>query len=461
MFSFWLVSLQGQDLDLKAAKEVIQYAEQDYGGHFAVSIVHCSENREIFAYRSTERLTPASVVKILSTGAALQSFGRGYRFPTYVYGTGHQKGQTYKGDIVLVGQGDPSIATNYIEGEEERLSQELIQELRKRRIKAINGRIIVNAYLSEEQGVIPSWQLEDIGWYYGTGLYGFNYKDNRFEVKLGTKLRYGRRPRRLTYDKDLPIKLINRMKVSRKEKLLTYATHKGNISEVLLKGTVPRRAEPYTLTLANPDPALYAARELNKAIKKSGITIKYKPRANYDSVELKGRLLHHYFSQPIDTLARITNYRSHNLFAEAFAALVANGKERGQAIDDYWTTRLGLLETELILADGSGLSRKDKLTAYTLTSILDDLLSDESPEKSSLLYTLPKVGRDGTVKHLISEDEIEAYLKSGSMSGVVSYAGYVHYQGTWYAVALLSNDFSSNSHARDSMRQLLRTLFPK
>ncbi len=452
--------VQAQDLNGEEVRKIIRADEQEFGGELAVSVVDCASNKEVFAYRGSERLTPASVVKILSTGAALQSFGRGYRFPTLIYGTGGQKGRTYKGNIVIVGQGDPSIASNYIEGEEERLSQEIIKVLKGRRINNINGRLIVNAYLSEEQGAIPSWQLDDIGWYYGTGLYGFNYKDNKFSLKVGTHLRYGRRPRRLTWDKDLPIKFLNRMKVSRRERLTTYATPKEHYSEILLKGTVPRRRQSYEMHLANPDPALYAARELSKSLKKAGIKLRYKARANYEESEVKGEVLHYYFSKPIDTLARITNHRSHNLFAEGFAALVANGEERGEAIDNYWTKRLGLAETELILADGSGLSRKDRLTARTLTSVLDDLLSDEMPEKSSMLYTLPKVGEEGTVSSLLSKDLIDARLKSGSMSGVVCYAGYVHYQGKWYAIALLSNHFNRNSNARNSIRSVLRTLFP-
>ncbi len=465
IFAFGALSVlggkvQAQGLDVQETREVIRSAEQKYGGELAVSVVDCASNKEVFAYRPNERLTPASVVKVLSTGSALQSFGRGYRFPTLIYGTGRQKGRSYNGNIVIVGQGDPSIASNYIEGEEDRLSQEIIKVLKGRRINNINGRIIVNAYLGEEQGAIPSWELDDIGWYYGTGLYGFNYKDNKFTLKVGTHLRYRRRPRRLTWDKDLPIRFLNKMKVARRERLTTYATPKDNYSEILLKGTVPRRRQPYEMNLANPDPALYAARELSKSLKKAGIRLRYKPRANYDESEVKGKVLHYYFSKPIDTLARITNHRSHNLFAEGFAALVANGGERGQAVDDYWTKRLGLSETELVLADGSGLSRKDRLTARTLTTVLDDLMSDEMPEKSSMLYTLPKVGEEGTVASLLSKDLINAYLKSGSMSGVVCYAGYVHYQGRWYAIALLSNHFNRNGNARDSIRSVLRTLFP-
>ncbi len=454
------IGLQAQELNIYQTRKVIREAEKQYGGHLAVSLIDCASNKQIFAYRATEKLTPASVVKILSTGSALQSFGRGYRFPTYIYGTGKQRGRTYNGDIIIQGQGDPSIASHYIKGEENRLSEELISALKKRKINNINGRLIVNAYLSEEQGAIPSWELDDIGWYYGTGLYGFNYKDNRFILEVNTRQRYRTRPTRMKWDKDLPIKFLNQMRVGKREKLLTYATPKEKYAEVLLKGSIPRRQNYYSLKLANPNPALYAGRKITKEVKKSGIKIKYQAKANYNVSTPKGEVLHYYYSKPIDTLALITNHRSHNLFAEGFAALVANGKDRGQAVDDYWTKRLELGETDLVLADGSGLSRKDKLTAETLSFILNDLLSKAMPEKSSLLYTLPKVGEEGTVKSLLKANEIEAYLKSGSMSGVVSYAGYIYYQGRWYAIALLSNDFNRNSNARNSIRSVLHTLFP-
>ncbi len=451
--------LVAQDLATKETRQVIRKAEGLYGGHLAISVIDCANSEEIFGYRSSELMTPASVVKILSTGAALQSFGRRYRFPTYIYGTGQQKGRTYNGDIIIQGQGDPSIASNYIGGEANRLSDELIAELKKRGIKNINGGIIVNAYLSEEQGAIPSWELEDIGWYYGTGLYGFNYKDNKFTLEVNTKRRYGTRPTLIKWDKDLAIKFNNQMLVGKREKLLTYAKPKETYSEILLKGSIPRRRRPYGLSLSNPDPALYAGNKISKSIKEAQIKLKYPARANYNATAVKGEVLHYYYSKPIDTLALITNHRSHNLFAEGFAALIADGKPRGKAVENYWTKRLGLTETELTLADGSGLSREDKLTAEVLSTILNDLLSKRTPEKSSLLYTLPKVGEAGTVKNLLKADELEAYFKSGSMSGVVCYAGYVYHQNKWYAIALLSNEFNHNSNARKSIRSVLRTLF--
>ncbi len=454
------IRLQAQGLNIEKTRKIIEEAERHYGGHLAVSLIDCASNEQVFAYRSQERMTPASVVKILSTGSALQSFGRGYRFPTYIYGTGKQKGKTYNGNIIIQGQGDPSIASHYIEEDENRLSKELIDELKKRGINNVNGRLIINAYLSDEQGAIPSWEQEDIGWYYGTGLYGFNYMDNAFTLEVNTRQGYRTRPRRMKWDKDLPIRFNNQMRISKREKLLTYATPKEKHSEVLLKGLIPRRKGFYPLKLANPDPALYAGRKITKAIKKSGIKVRFRAKANYDASTPKGEVLHYHYSKPIDTLALITNHRSHNLFAEGFASLVANGKERGQAVDDYWTKRLRLAETDLILADGSGLSRKNKLTAETLSSVLNDLLSKEMPEKSALLYTLPKVGEEGTVKNLLETNELEAYLKSGSMSGVVSYAGYVFYQGKWYAIALLSNDFNRNSKARQSICSVLRSVFP-
>ncbi len=453
------ISLQAQAIDQEATRQIIQEAEDLYGGHLAISIVRCSNDEQVFAYRPNERMTPASVMKVLSTGAALQIFGKGYRFPTYIYGTGRQKGQSYHGDIVIQGQGDPSIASNYIKGEEHRLSNEIVAELKKRGIKNINGRVVVNAYLSENQGAVKSWQLEDIGWYYGTGLYGFNYKDNKFCLRVNTKRRYHTRPTQIKWDKDLPIKVINQMRIGKREELLTYSIPKRTNAEVLLKGSVPRRKGFYPLSLANPNPALYAGRKVSKAIKQAGIKLKYQAQANYAPTKVKGKLLHCYYSKPIDTLALITNHRSHNLFAEGFAALVANGKESGKSLDEYWSNRLRLDEMNLVLADGSGLSRKDKVTAQTLTDILNDLLRKENPEGSSLLHSLPRVGKEGTVKNLLPSEEIEAYLKSGSMSGVVSYAGYVHHQGQWYAIALLSNDFNRNSNARKSIRSVLRSLF--
>ncbi len=458
-FTLCATPLTAQQPHTSELDSIILSEEIQYGGQVSITLVNANSGKYLYAHRSKEMMTPASVTKILSTGAALQALGKDFRYPTLIYGTGRQVKTTYKGDIIITGFGDPSIGSRYVAGEENRLAEELLKELQRRGIKKVQGHLQINAYLGEEQGTNTNWMLEDIGFYYGAGLWGFNYRDNRFDLKLNTRRR-GRRPKLLNLDKNWGLNIKNKMISSRRERLNFSNEAQKNKTKLTIEGSVPRSRRTYLLPLSHPDPARYAVNEIETYLKAHHIKFSKPHRVHYDQQSEKGKLLYAYYSKPLDSLARITNHRSHNLFAEGFAALVANGKPVGESLVKYWQKRLDDPTLSLQLADGSGLSRKDQMTTATLSAVLLDLFNVEKQGNSTLLKTLPRVGVEGTVKHLLSEEELpNAYLKSGSMTGVVSYAGYVQYNGEWYVIAIISNNFDRNANARNCIRLCLKSLF--
>ena len=163
------------------------------------------------------------------------------------------------------------------------------------------------------------------------------------------------------------------------------------------------------------------------------------------------------------------NFRSLNHFAEAFVKQLAplasknhrgNTTERGlSVIRNYWTSQTGLQHTDISLSDGSGLSRKNRFSPNALSQILIDMISRGDLVTTSFLNSLPLAGREGTVKNFMKDEAIEAYLKSGSMKGVLGYAGYVRFQGEWYSVVLMGNDFSSSAPVRRAFSDFLLSFF--
>ena len=108
---------------------IVSAAEAKYRGRIGMSIQRLSDDSVIYRTRFTELFTPASVVKVLSTGAALTVKGPTYRFPTEVYISGEVKEGTLLGNIIIRGHGDPSIGSSYIPGEDERFVRNLVQAL--------------------------------------------------------------------------------------------------------------------------------------------------------------------------------------------------------------------------------------------------------------------------------------------------------------------------------------------
>ncbi|KGN83478.1 D-alanyl-D-alanine carboxypeptidase/D-alanyl-D-alanine-endopeptidase [Porphyromonas sp. COT-290 OH860] len=443
--------------------DVILEAEAASGGRIGLEVIRCRDWQSVYCHREDERMTPASLVKILSTGAALQQRGGAYRFATPIYTKGRIEQGTLHGDLIVHGMGDPSIGSQYLPQDSLRLGLELADALGRAGVQRITGRLIIDAWQAE-LGVHPSWMLEDIGAAYGAGLYGLNYADNALDLYVGVVRgkRKATSVKILDWDRDSSIQWRNELRTGKRNTAMVLLT--PTQAQARITGLIPRSTDRLNLRPANPDPATYAGQKLMRLLKEHGISINKPLQVSYKPRPARGTLLHTYYSQPLDTLARITNHRSHNLFAEAIASLLKpDGADmsRGEALTKYWRDKLSLASNSISLADGSGLSRLNQITPAALSLTLVDLMGGLRPHDGALVESLPQLGLDGTVRSLMGAEEVTAYLKSGSMRGVQCYAGYVEHEGEWYILVYMANGFATNREARETLRQFLRLAFPQ
>ena len=105
-----------------------------------------------------------------------------------------------------------------------------------------------------------------------------------------------------------------------------------------------------------------------------------------------------------------------------------------------WLTRRGLRSPELVIDNGSGLSRQERIAPASLARLLVD--AGRSPSAAVYVESLPVVGVDGTMKHRLRGEPVagRAWIKTGSLNDVRSIAGYVDAaSGRRYAVVMLIN----------------------
>jgi len=129
-------------------------------------------------------------------------------------------------------------------------------------------------------------------------------------------------------------------------------------------------------------------------------------------------------------------------------------------VKSHWEMK-GLPVSSLWMFDGSGLSPADKCSATFLCDLLLYMYKQSSVSKS-FLESLPRAGIEGTVLNMFrgSAMQVQARLKSGSMSRVRSYAGYIMKDNKTYAVAIIVNNFSCpQTDMRKDIEQLLLALF--
>jgi len=111
--------------------------------------------------------------------------------------------------------------------------------------------------------------------------------------------------------------------------------------------------------------------------------------------------------------------------------------------------------------DGSGLAPADKVSAGFIADMLV-YMATKSDASEAFIASLPEAGVEGSVRNLLKGTKLQgkARLKSGGITGVRSYAGYITKDGKTYAVAVFSNNYScSMGEMTKALEKLLLQLF--
>ena len=158
--------------------------------HASVSLcIKDADNGEIITeYNSDKSLIPASVMKLITSGVALELLGPQYTFKTIIGYTGSLNKRTGRlsGNIVIKGGGDPALGSEYFRDHYQDFIDRWVSEIKKTGIKRVDGRVITDDSYYDFLPVPAKWQWEDIGNYYGAGVYGLSVFDNTVEIHLQT-----------------------------------------------------------------------------------------------------------------------------------------------------------------------------------------------------------------------------------------------------------------------------------
>lgn len=247
-------------------------------------------------------------------------------------------------------------------------------------------------------------------------------------------------------------------------------------NERYLYGVVPKDKPKLELKGDIPEPALFLAQYFAQMLNKENIIVSEEATC-YRILSQEGRwnpqdlkLLTTTYSKPIKELIKITNRVSSNLFADAFLKTIGlkyhtcetiSSFDRGvRMVQKHWKEK-GIDVSSLWMFDGSGLAPANRLTAQLLCRILAYMRS-ESSYSTTFVESIPKAGIEGTVRSTLKGSKLQgnARLKSGSMSRVRSYAGYISKDGKTYTVAIMVNNFScKQNQIKNDIERLLLALF--
>jgi len=457
------------------------------GASVSFMIKDVQSDTAIYRYDANREIIPASVLKLVTTATALEVFGENFRYETTIVYDGEIKDSTLYGNIYIIGSGDPTLGSSEMGRDRDKTIREWVTAIKQAGICSITGSVIADESIFDLEGVSMKWMREDLGSYYGQGSYGLNVFDNRYTLYLKTEAP-ACKPLILKTEPEMPSLLFhNYLITSQTDSDSSYIIGLPHVNERYLFGVVPSYRNEYQLKGDIPEPSLFLAQYLTKQLQKSAIGVGDAPSnyrllsSNLFSYTRERKILVVTYSPPMRELVRITNHVSHNLYADVLLKTIglklinkeevtSSQKGRSQELTSsfdkgvlklkqHWEEKR-LNTSSLWMYDGCGLATADKLTASFLCDLLSYMYT-QSPVSQSFFQSLPRAGMEGTVSNTLRGSRLQEItrLKSGSMSRVRCYAGYVTLDNTVYAVAILVNNFScSQTQMKMDIERLLLSL---
>jgi D-alanyl-D-alanine carboxypeptidase/D-alanyl-D-alanine-endopeptidase (penicillin-binding protein 4) len=427
------------------------------GSFFSIKMVNFETGKTIFEYKPELKMIPASILKVITTGTGFVNLGENYTFKTSVYYDGTISADSIlNGNLYIAGGGDPSLCSkNFPESAPEIVFNKISYELRRAGISKINGRIIADdsyfdGVYSTSETVHSSWELEDVESYYGTGVHGLNFYENAFTAKISCKESNEIRVfPEYPYTEFVFPEIIPDLTIIHKDSLPNMTSFSSlSTNKYIIRGEMPAEKE-IRLDCALHNPAEVFEFWLRNYLNLNGITVY---NHSGDSVFNRDKyLLTEIESPPYREIAKYTNYVSNNLFADAIFKNISKLKtgeasfSKSSAYMDNSLKALSLNTQDIRIVDGSGLSRHNFMTA----DFMCEYLCAIKRHVPDFHLSLPSPGTDkSTLRYFMSsysgkENKKRIFLKSGSMSGVLNYAGYVfNKKGETVCVSIMINNFT-------------------
>jgi D-alanyl-D-alanine carboxypeptidase/D-alanyl-D-alanine-endopeptidase (penicillin-binding protein 4) len=454
---------------------------------WGICVISLSDGSILYQRNADKLFTPASNMKIYTTGVAIDLLGADYRWHTSVYAkTQPDAGGNVPGDLILYGRGAPDLVAHSSDGSKGSLAK-LADDLYARGVRHVTGNVIGDESYFRGDPLGDGWQWTDLQWYFGAEASALSVNGNEVDVNFVPSAKGSESSEVRVSDSEGYVTVQNRMSIGKPDAPQTIGLHRGlSDNNVEVWGEFKPGSKGFGARLSVHNPALWAAKLFSGELKARGITVdgqalvrnsRMPPSQRFNpeqSIELASVV-----SQPLSEIARKTNKESINLNAElilrtlgreraATAALPgAIGREPGDeevgvAVIREWLTRAGIPTNRIAIHDGSGLSRLDLVTPETSARLLFSLsrIAGASVFKESL----PISGRDGTLGGRLKTIADRVSAKTGSLTYDNSLAGYLTTDnGEFLAFSIMCNDQTEHSNSTVLIDQIVVLLasFPR
>ena len=421
-----------------------------------VFVQDVAARKPLIAHQANQPMSPASTMKLLTTYAGLELLGPAYAWKTEVLTGGTVAGDVLTGDLVVKGYGDPTLTLESF--------WNLLRDVRKLGIREIRGDLLLdNSFFQPSSGDPGAFDNDPYRPYNALpdGLL-VNFKAVRFRLLPEPE---GKAVRIIADPAPSRLHVVNRLEAfdgpcnGWQEGVSFEVGKNGNADvAVTISGFYPRSCGEKSLYLSPFDNTGHIDALFRQLWQELGGT--FQGRVREGGAAPGARLLASRESRALAEVVRDINKFSNNVMARQLLLTIGReaggeGSTRGAAqVVDKWLAERGMAFPELEIENGSGLSRTEHITPAHLGTLL--LAAWRGPLMSEFVSSLPIAAVDGTMKKRLHDQGVagHAHIKTGSLRGVKTIAGYVHdRKGRGVAVVFFINhpDASAGQAAQDAL----------
>ena len=459
-------------------------------GFFAVKIVSLDSGQLIYEQNANKFVRPASNMKLYTVAAAFDRLTPDFHFVTSVYAKEKLEDGKVKGDLIVYGRGDPSIAARFNNGDYFKGINDLADRIVTAGVKRIKGDLVGDESYFNGAPVGSGWEWEDLTWSYGAQVSALTINDNAIDLNI----RPGDRPGAPVSITTGPpsssfMTIVNRATTTAKGTRGDLRIYRGlGANSLEITGTLPIGDAGFVGGVSIPDPALAFVSMLRDALIKRGVKIDGRVRTV--TASSGGSLVPGVSSatttQPENSPTQSAMLEIASLPSPAFNAIAAqtlkpsqnqyteiilrtlgrtqppvstetsrmrDDEEKGLEVVKNLLRQAGVNDNEVALNDGSGLSRNDLISANTTIQLLTFM--SKHKYFAQFREALPIAGVDGTLRTRMKGTPAEGNVraKTGSLSSVASLSGYVTTAGGEHLVfsMMLNNYPDAAAVRRDSI----------
>jgi serine-type D-Ala-D-Ala carboxypeptidase/endopeptidase (penicillin-binding protein 4) len=408
---------------------------------YSLLVQEIGASTPLFAVNADVPMNPASAVKALTTLAALEVLGPAYSWRTEIHALGPIADGTLDGDLLLKGGGDPFLVEDSF--------RNMLKMLQRRGVTRISGDLVIDASLfdpsvsaapmidndtNRSYNVLPHPLMVN----FQTVNFFFYPHGNGSDVIVKA-------------DPELPnLSITNQMRLANTacsgyQRGVSFSEDPADANGVIFSGNFPARCQEFVLQRAVLDAPNYAYGLFRKLWQELGGEFAGDLRQEPTPVDHQPLIV--WESEPLSDVIKSINKYSNNMMTRQLLLTLAVEKygppatvENGvRAVQDYLGA-LGIDHSAMVLSNGAGLSRDARMTATLFNAVLQrGYRINTMPE---FLASLPLAGEDGTMRMRLRNGGTRGsmHVKTGSLEGVASVAGYVHARsGRQYVVVSMLN----------------------